>query len=245
MTLFFLIWRTSISDQFIRCQLHSRFSTTLLHTYSPLCSPVLCKCLFAMMLSKQRNPLSQATVFHLTFQLRTNSGKYREMDLSPSPCQAFACSTALFEAERTSAAAWLYHGKGSYGPLTSGAPAIFICSTPFLSLSSLLEYWMVCTWWKSARWVGCRKVEGSIVKCHKKNTLSWCKLLYQSGKLKLPCMRLWFFTFLSLIATATGRRWRDGTDWMQLFTHTDCGCTLWTMDSGGVQLETDILPPSW
>ena len=39
-------------------------------------------------------------------------------------------------------------------PLTSGAPAIFSCSVPFLSLSSLFEYWMVCTWLKSARCVG-------------------------------------------------------------------------------------------
>lgn len=38
--------------------------------------------------------------------------------------------------------------------LTSGAPAIFSCSVPFLSLSSLFEYWMVCTWLKSARCVG-------------------------------------------------------------------------------------------
>lgn len=40
------------------------------------------------------------------------------------------------------------------GILTSGAPAIFSCSIPFLSLSSLFEYWMVCTWLKSARCVG-------------------------------------------------------------------------------------------
>lgn len=40
---------------------------------------------------------------------------------------------------------------------TSGAPAILSCNIPFLSLSSLFEYWIVCTWLKSARWVGCRK----------------------------------------------------------------------------------------
>lgn len=39
---------------------------------------------------------------------------------------------------------------------TSAAPATFSCSIPFLSFSSIAEYWMDCTWLKLARCVGCK-----------------------------------------------------------------------------------------
>lgn len=37
---------------------------------------------------------------------------------------------------------------------TSAAPATLSCSIPFLSFSSMAEYWMDCTWLKLARCVG-------------------------------------------------------------------------------------------
>lgn len=95
--------------------------------------------------------------------------------------------------------------------LTSGAPAIFSCSVPFLSLSSLFEYWMVCTWLKSARCVGFRKKRQTLwttdarltwaILCSphgpKPTSSSWGHLPY-AGCLRKPTVRVAWGAILPL-----------------------------------------------
>lgn len=71
------------------------------------------------------------------------------------------------------------------GGSTSAAPATLSCSIPFLSFSSMAEYWMDCTWLKLARCVGCitlmwERNEKSVVPAANFSTQTRCSKLQSS-----------------------------------------------------------------